>query len=168
MAKKIENHFGYWPVTTPLESCFWAWSKLEPESTSATPYLNAKGLGGPVKGSFFTGTVVALSGLKTGLESARTKGNKMTRQALKIKCILILSSVFQRLFFTFHMIQAEFEINWFVYVQQNSSSRDELSRSTTHARDLAGTSTFFARKNLTGVTAHKKNEKRVFYDHFCG
>ena len=98
-AKKIENHFGYWPVTTPLESCFWAWSKLEPESTSATPYLNAKGLGGPVNGSFFTGTVVALSGLKTGLESARTKGNKMTRQALKIKCILILSKCFFRDFF---------------------------------------------------------------------
>ena len=99
MAKKIENHFGYWPVTTPLESCFWAWSKLEPESTSATPYLNAKGLGGPVKGSFFTGTVVALSGLKTGLESARTKGNKMTRQALKNKMYANFVKVFfQRLF----------------------------------------------------------------------
>ena len=130
----LKIYFGYWPVTTPLESCFWAWSKLEPESTSATPYLNAKGLGGPVNGSFFTGTVVALSGLKTGLESARTKGNKMTRQALKIKCILILSKCFFRDFFTFHMIQAEFEINWFVYVQQNSSSRGRRTVEVNHAR----------------------------------
>lgn len=39
------------PVTTPLESCCWAWSKFEPVSSSVTPYLNENGLGGPLNGS---------------------------------------------------------------------------------------------------------------------
>ena len=142
MTKNNLKSFGYWPVTTPLESCFWAWSKLEPESTSATPYLNAKGLGGPVNGSFFTGTVEALSGLKTGLESARTKGNKMTRQALKIKCILILSKCFFRDFF---------------YLPHDSS------RVWNQLICVCATKFFIARRRTLEVNHARSGPRRYFY-----
>lgn len=46
------------------------------------------------------------------------------------------------IFITFHMFEvSEFEINWFVYVQQNSSSRDEESRSTKRTR--SGTPVYY-------------------------
>ena len=46
------------------------------------------------------------------------------------------------MFITFHMFEvSEFEINWFVYVQQNSSSRDEESRSTKRTR--SGTPVYY-------------------------
>ena len=41
---------------------------------------------------------------------------------------------FKDFFFTFHMIQAEFKVNWFVYVQQNSSSRGRRTVEVNHAR----------------------------------
>ena len=47
---EIVNLF-FLPVTTPVESCCWAWSKLDPDSASTTPYLNENGFGGPLNGS---------------------------------------------------------------------------------------------------------------------
>ena len=47
---EIGNLF-FLPVTTPVESCCWAWSKLDPDSASTTPYLNENGFGGPLNGS---------------------------------------------------------------------------------------------------------------------